>query len=549
MKFHPIRKSWELNEEVLKETDSGVEGSAVVGIEVEDVEGEDVEGVEWEEVEVEDIDEVDEVSTGSSINAPSSPTPSALENDRPLPPSSDDTSMEFSDAIDSGDEVQRQSTLKRKASDELVVEAKSRWKVTRQEGTRVLLDGSGVESNDDGKRSRSATASRRLRESVKSGNFSVDERKRKLFEDKCVKIDRGAQFRYQQDVGWQVLHSKCSKWYRMSEPYNTTRFKLHVEACKVKGDQRNTSITSFFKPRDSNEANTEAKPKITVSARKQIFVGGNASTLKSIKPPHTDNQPISLIQPCLGISDIHDSRVSAYISRTVVEGAGSISLQKVTKQLYGDMKYSELTEEQKATVAVTQSHLRTWTINRELQVIFSANCTKFIEQNQRPPTTICSNCEKVARSEAFGRSLRVKPPPLEAMKFIPIKYRNALADLGTKFAHIQGLSELLKDVSSAFFSSTIANAMTDTHQDPQTSVWVRFVRGVVGGEYNDKLVFLAMIQATIMAHDRGSRGVGLQNMQYQPIYEEFTQMIALTSPRTYRLFAPHIQLPSLRHHR
>ena len=80
-------------------------------------------------------------------------------------------------------------------------------------------------------------------------------------------------------------------------------------------------------------------------------------------------------------------------------------------------------------------------------------------------------------------------------------------------------------------------------------MWVRFTRGVIKGEYNDNLVFLAMIQATVTAHDREIRGVGLQNMSYLPIYEEFTQMVALTSPRTYRLFAPHIQLPSLRHHR
>jgi hypothetical protein len=80
-------------------------------------------------------------------------------------------------------------------------------------------------------------------------------------------------------------------------------------------------------------------------------------------------------------------------------------------------------------------------------------------------------------------------------------------------------------------------------------MWVRFTRGVIKGEYDDNLVFLAMIQATVMAHDRESRGVGLQNMSYLPIYEEFTHMVALTSPRTYRLFASHIQLPFLRHHR
>lgn len=76
-------------------------------------------------------------------------------------------------------------------------------------------------------------------------------------------------------------------------------------------------------------------------------------------------------------------------------------------------------------------------------------------------------------------------------------------------------------------------------------MWVRFARGVIKGEYDDKLIFLAMIQATVAGHNRDSRGVGHQNMRYLPVYEEFTHMVALTSLRTYHLFAPQIQLPSL----
>ena len=135
------------------------------------------------------------------------------------------------------------------------------------------------------------------------------------------------------------------------------------------------------------------------------------------------------------------------------------------------------------------------------------------------------------------------------MKYIPVKYCGSLEDLGMKFAQIQGLSELLHEVSFAISSSVNSNIVTNTYQDPQTSMWVQFIRGVVRGEYDDKLVFLAMIQATVTAHDRESRGVGLQNMTYLPIYEEFTQMVVLTSLQMYRLFAPHIQLPSLHHHR
>lgn len=466
MKFHPIRKSWDLDEAALQEEGGDGEEGAITDVEdveAKDVEEEDIEDGDGEELEVEDIDEVDDISTWSSV-APSSLAFGVLTDDGSLPPSSD-ASTEFVDTIDSDSgEVQGQQTLKRKASDELGVGTGSRWKVARREEAGALSDsGSGVETDDDTKQSRSAIASRRLRESVKSGDFVVDERKRTRFEEKCVEMDCGAKFRYG-DVGWQVLHSKCSKWHKVSEPYNTTRFKSHVRTCTAKGKERNASITSFFKLKDPNDINTEAKPKIIVPGRKQIFVGGSTSTSTLIKPPpRCDNQLVSQTKPCFGISDIQDPRVPAYISRTVVEGAGSISLKKATQKLYGDMEYSALTDNQKATVAVTQSHLRSWSINRELRVVFSTRCMKFVERDRQPPKTICDNCEKVARSDAFKRALRVKPPPLEAMKFIPLKYRNALADLGTKFAHIQGLSELLREVSFAISSPTVANVVTDIH--------------------------------------------------------------------------------------
>ena len=254
----------------------------------------------------------------------------------------------------------------------------------------------------------------------------------------------------------------------MSEPYNVTKFKSHLGTCKVKGNERNTSITNFFGPQDSGGINAEAKPKITASGRKQIFVGGNTSTPTLTKLPHTNNKLFAQTLPCRGISDVHDPLVSTYISRTVVEGAGSISLQKATKKVYGDnAEYSKLTDDQKAVVAVTQSHLRSWSINRELQVVFSTNCMKFVDQGQRPPKTVCNNCEKVARSDAFRRALRVRPVPLERMKFIPIKYRGAMEDLGAKFAGIRGLSELLQDVSPTISSPAKADVDVGTNNRTQ----------------------------------------------------------------------------------
>lgn len=536
MEYHSIRGSWDFNRDSL---DGDVSNGEIVAADTEDV------GVgPMEEIGGEPDDE--DALAWPDLSVPGSPDVSDFTDDGSQPLASD-VGSEFMDGVDDEVEVMDgPKLLKRKCLEELGAESTARWKVARREETGIASD-DGSEAGTDGGRgqSRSAMARKRLNKLAGSGKFVVDEKKRERFEKRCLEVDRGAKFQYQ-GAGWRVLHSKCLKWYRMSEPYNAAKFRAHLETCKARGEGRNLSITSFFKPRDSDSTGAEAKITIAaVSGRKQIFVGGSASTSPS-EPPHIDNGLTTQNHPCCGISDTHNPLVSTYISRAVVEGAGSISIHAAAKMIFGDgAKYSELSKDQKATVTIAQSHLRTWTISRELHVVFSTGCEKFIEQD-RLPKTICGNCEKVLQSDSFKRALRVKPVPLKNMKYIPARYRGPLEDLGAKFANIQGLPELLQDVSSLFDSTQTAIKVS---QDPQTSMWLRFARGAINGEYDDKYVLLAMIQATVMAHDRESRGVGLQNMSYLPVYEEFTQMVALTSPRTYRLFSSHIQLPSLRRQR
>ena len=237
-------------------------------IEVEDIEVEDIEevGIKGEDVEAADIYELDEegISAWSDITTPSSPILGVLA-DYGLLPSSSDVSTEFVDMINNDDkEVQGLPTLKWKAPDESGVGAKSQWKVARrEEGGRLSDDGSGVETNDGNKLSQSVTVSRRLRESVRSGEFIADEWKKKRFKRRCIEKDQGVKFCY--NAGWQVLHSKCSKWFKMSEPCNTTRFKIYIGTCKAKGSECNASIMSLFKPTNLNDA--EAKAKITISGQ------------------------------------------------------------------------------------------------------------------------------------------------------------------------------------------------------------------------------------------------------------------------------------------
>ena len=94
---------------------------------------------------------------------------------------------------------------------------------------RQKIGGVGVGTDDEGSceergESRSAVASRKLNESLKSGGFNANKQKRRSFEEKCERMGGGARFRYGEK--WEVLHLKCGKWLTMNEPYNTTCHKL-----------------------------------------------------------------------------------------------------------------------------------------------------------------------------------------------------------------------------------------------------------------------------------------------------------------------------------
>lgn len=91
----------------------------------------------------------------------------------------------------------------------------------------------------------SAAGSRKIKELLASGQFVVDERKREVFEGKCRQMDDGVKFHYGEK--WEVLHQKCGRWSTMAEPYNTTRFKAHLDNCKSKNTKgHNGCISDFF---------------------------------------------------------------------------------------------------------------------------------------------------------------------------------------------------------------------------------------------------------------------------------------------------------------
>lgn len=152
-------------------------------------------------------------------------------------------------------------TLKRKCpSSPDLVEAPYERKREKWIG-KEEIEVSDEESCGEKMGSRSVVASRKLKELLKSGQFVVDEQKRKVFEEKCEGMGDGVKFRYGEK--WEVLHQKCGKWYAMTEPYNTTRFKAHLENCQSKNTKgRNTCISDLFLPR-AKSTNTGSTMKTT----------------------------------------------------------------------------------------------------------------------------------------------------------------------------------------------------------------------------------------------------------------------------------------------
>ena len=333
---------------------------------------------------------------------------------------------------------------------------------------RQRICGAGEESGDEdsGREleglSRSAAATRRLRGLMKSGKFVADEQKKAAYEKKCIEVDAKARFRYQKK--WEVLHSKCGKWFTMPEPYNTTRFKLHVEGCRSKG--QNGLIDDFFKRQDGNEKGVVtrvARP----AGRKHIIIGGcQPKTSIGGNPGFTSLSRVlePKLQGCRGIGEEHHDRIPVYISRALTDGAGSRSESAITTMLFGDdIKYSQLDAESRNDVLVAQVKLRSWTICRELRVVYSTKCQNFISSGS---STTCDECLAVLKLDTFKKALRMEPPPLATAKFTPRRQYSGARDLGISYAKIKGLTGLLDDVSMVFHSHRF-NISADKHRIPE----------------------------------------------------------------------------------
>lgn len=62
-------------------------------------------------------------------------------------------------------------------------------------------------------------------------------------------------------------------------------------------------------------------------------------------------------------------------------------------------------------------------------------------------------------------------------------------------------------------------------------------------------VFTGLVEAMVTKVSREERGVGMQNMQYNPAYDEFVHIIKISSGRAFRFLSKHLPARSERSYR
>jgi hypothetical protein len=285
--------------------------------------------------------------------------------------------------------------------------------------------------------SRSATASRKLKQSMLDGSFQVNSQKQDNYEQEIRIVDREAAFQY--GSTWTVYHSRCGKWFTMSEAYNTTKFKLHVKGCKASPGKTST-MTAWakklgWKVKDKSSTLASSivtcdEPDTAIGVKRPRMEITEEMAVEQLKPPH--------YLPCPGITAKTDPRVAVYLLRTGASGGGARSVTAIAQERFG-VSFKDLGHDDQELVHKLQQHEHTWRNDHVNKAVFSTKCNRRVDLEHQ----CCVLCLHVLNSRAFKNTLRVPLPPNSNYKFLNHQYRNE--SLGLIYAKSAGLQELFED--------------------------------------------------------------------------------------------------------
>ncbi|KAF8167513.1 hypothetical protein B0H34DRAFT_854442 [Crassisporium funariophilum] len=355
--------------------------------------------------------------------------------------------------------------------------------------------------------SRSATASRIRREKLRNGTLKIEEWRYEAWKKKVLKDDSKATF-HPQDK-FRPRHSSCGKYVRMKDPCNIGRWNVHIESCKAeKSKKRAGGTPTLFQ---MGWAKVTKKQKVSNDSEDDDSEGESEPELDEV--------------PCPGITVLDDPRVLQYLKRTGASGGGGRSLPVIAKGLFRKL-FSELSRDKNRKVVVdTQMQEWKWKNDHVNHRVYATCCQQRVTDRSPKPPHPCPACGIVLRSRAFKSAIRKPIPTDKASKFVNHRFRNPL--LGSIFARTIGVREIVED------------------ENATSSPFVRYAQGALSGKYNNE-VFNGLVQAMVTKHEREERGVGLQNFQYAPAWEEMSHLLRIHSPRAYCALKEYFPMPDER---
>ncbi|KAF5341928.1 hypothetical protein D9611_001095 [Ephemerocybe angulata] len=353
---------------------------------------------------------------------------------------------------------------------------------------------------------KSAKNAKKLREEYEKGTLEVDVKGESYLAlcQKIKEIDKGATIGTEYAQLFRPVCSRCQAVAPYKEPYDSTRFRSHYNACTGKQSKRSKVF---------NGPNLLAKFGFAKKA-------GPPSTEDAEK---VDLPPPPRIMPCPGLTALEDKRIPVYLNRTPAPGGGARAVWRIAKEKFKRM-FSELREKQKDEVLDTQFHEQKWKNDHYKVRVFSASCEKHVQivNDKRPHP--CVQCSAVLKSKPFRNAIGKPNPEAKNKKHTPYAFRNEL--LGKLYAEVEGLQDIFEAPSS----------------EPCIQIAKRYLRG----EMKDKEVFNGLMAAMATEQARKADGKGNQNFSYSPAYDELCQIVRDISPQAYKALSEHLQMPTIR---
>ena len=263
--------------------------------------------------------------------------------------------------------------------------------------------------------SQSAMSSRKTRDAAKRGEFQISRNKENNWRKKIKDVDPNA--RFFDDNVVDATHFNCGQTIKAKEPYDSTRFRHHVNNCK--GDRKKANAAG--------------------GSRTLLEMMSSGKWGAHTKQPKLE-EPIEDV-PCRGLSKVDHKLIPVYLRRTPVKGGGARSITKISLERFRK-KFRRLTKKQKDVVDDIQHLEHKWRNDHTNLRVFSTTCKGWIHKTATDQTSHCAECHSLLSNNQFIIALR-KPVPADE-NYIYVNHRFQHSILGEQYARTKGLKNLIE---------------------------------------------------------------------------------------------------------